>query len=89
MSTSAEPTIARNHLGRVTADHSGLFRVTADVDLGQRVEAGFQLGIVYHPTTYEPLQIVETDRAGVLYALTREATVNAGDRLASVAIDPE
>jgi predicted deacylase len=87
--TGAEPTIARNHLGRVTADHSGLFRVTADVELGQQVPAGRRLGAVYHPTTYEPLQSVETDRAGVLYALTREATVTAGDRLASVAIDPE
>jgi len=87
--TGAEPRVARNHLGRVTADESGLFRITADVEVGEYVAAGRQLGVLYHPTTYEPLQVVETDREGILYALTREATVTAGDRLASVAIEPE
>ena len=81
-----EVTIARNHLGQVTASASGLFRPKPTLELGQSVPAGVSLGTVYDPATYEPLQSVSTDKAGILYALTREATVNAGDKLASVAI---
>ena len=83
------PTLARNHLGRVTAEHSGLFRITADVELGDRVEEGTKLGEVYDPSTFETLQTAVTNRSGILYALTTEATVMAGDRLASVAIEEE
>ncbi|WP_254862322.1 succinylglutamate desuccinylase/aspartoacylase family protein [Halovivax gelatinilyticus] len=79
-------TIARNHLGQVTASASGLFRPKPSLELGRSLPAGLSIGTVYDPTSYEPLQDVSTDRAGVLYALTREATVKAGDKLASVAI---
>lgn len=41
---------------------------------------------MYNPTTYEPLHEAVTDRDGVLYTLTQEATVLAGDKLASVAL---
>ncbi|MCL9812436.1 succinylglutamate desuccinylase/aspartoacylase family protein [Natranaeroarchaeum aerophilus] len=77
---------ARNHLGNVDASSSGLFRVTAEYELGETVPDGATLGTVYDPTTYERLQTVRTDRAGVLYALTREATVTVGDRLAGIAV---
>jgi hypothetical protein len=42
--------------------------------------------VVYDPSTYEVLQRAECTRDGILYAVTREATVKGGDRLASVAI---
>jgi len=78
--------LARNHLGRVTAEDSGLFRADPDREVGERVEAGERIGTLYDPTTYEELQVVETDRAGVLYSLTREATVTTGETLLSVAL---
>ncbi|UPV74791.1 succinylglutamate desuccinylase/aspartoacylase family protein [Halorussus limi] len=81
-----ERRVARNHLGRVTADDAGLFRVDPDREVGQRVEPGERVGTLYDPTTYEVLQEAETDRAGVLYSLTREATVSAGETLLSVAL---
>ncbi|MCU4924469.1 succinylglutamate desuccinylase/aspartoacylase family protein [Halobacteria archaeon AArc-dxtr1] len=80
-----ELTIARNHIGAVDADASGLFRPNPDLAVGERVTAGTSLGTVYDPTSYEPLDEATADRDGVLYALTREATVVAGDQLASVA----
>lgn len=83
------PRVARNHLGRVDAAESGLFRPNPSLELGQRVETGDHLGHVYHPSTYEVLQRVECDRDGICYAITREATVKGGDRLVSVAIPVE
>ncbi|WP_435154950.1 succinylglutamate desuccinylase/aspartoacylase family protein [Haladaptatus sp. DFWS20] len=79
-------TLARNHLGRVDATDSGLFVVESNHELGDRVDAGERIGTLYDPATYEVLQEVETDRAGVLYALTREATVCGGGKLLSVAL---
>ncbi|MFC4541256.1 succinylglutamate desuccinylase/aspartoacylase family protein [Halosolutus amylolyticus] len=79
-------TIARNHLGQVSATDSGLFRPRPSLEVGQFVPAGADLGTVYDPTTYEALQAATADRDGLLYALTREATVTAGDQLASVAL---
>ncbi|WP_246998106.1 succinylglutamate desuccinylase/aspartoacylase family protein [Halosolutus gelatinilyticus] len=80
-----EPTIARNHLGQVTAGESGLFRPKPSLDVGQFVPDGAKLGTVYDPTTYREVQTATADRDGLLYALTKEATVTAGDQLASVA----
>ena len=80
-------TLARNHLGQVNAVASGLFRADPALELGQHVTAGTELGTVYHPATYEPLQRARADREGILFTLTREATVVAGDKLASVALE--
>ncbi|WP_435175369.1 succinylglutamate desuccinylase/aspartoacylase family protein [Halorussus sp. AFM4] len=87
--SSGGPALARNHLGRVSAVDSGLFRADPDREVGERVEAGERVGTLYDPTTYEVRQVVETDRAGVLYSLTREATVTAGEKLLSVALPRE
>ena len=81
-----EQTLARNHLGQVTADDSGLFRPEPSLEVGQRIDEGTWLGTVYDPTSYEPLHEATADRDGILYALTRESTVVAGDQLASVAL---
>lgn len=81
-----DQSIARNHLGQVTAGDSGLFRPNPSLEVGESVLGGHSIGTVYHPTTYEPLYEATADRGGILYALTREATVTAGDQLASVAL---
>ncbi|GAA0228178.1 succinylglutamate desuccinylase/aspartoacylase family protein [Haladaptatus pallidirubidus] len=78
--------LARNHLGRVDAIDSGLFVVESNHELGDEVDAGERIGTLYDPATYDVLQEVETDRTGVLYALTREATVCGGGKLLSVAL---
>ena len=81
-----DPTVAKNHLGRVKAADSGLFLVDGDVALGDAVEPGDYVGRVYDPTTFETLQEVTVDREGVVYSLTREATVTAGATLVGVAL---
>lgn len=90
LSGEPEPTgkrrLARNHLGRVTADDSGLFRADPDLELGDEIEAGAHLGTLYDPTSYEVLQEAVADRDGILYALTKEATVTGGEKLANVAL---
>ncbi len=84
-----EQRIARNHLGQVAADESGLFRPALGLAVGDEIAEGEPIGTVYHPTTYEPLQEAVAEQDGILYALTREATVTAGDQLASVALTRE
>jgi predicted deacylase len=80
-----EPTVARNHLGRVTVDDSGLFRANPDLELGGDVAAGTHLGTLYDPTSYEVLEEAAADRDGVLYSLCQEATVTAGGTVGRVA----
>ncbi|WP_418282689.1 succinylglutamate desuccinylase/aspartoacylase family protein [Halorubrum sp. DTA98] len=87
--SNGTPRLARNHLGRVTATDSGLFVIDPDVEIGDTVEAGDALGTVYDPSTYEVHQEVRADRDGTLYALTREATIIAGETLANVALPLE
>ena len=79
-------TRARNHLGRVTASESGLFRAAADLAIGDEVVEGKYVGEVYDPTTYEVLQEATADRSGVVYSVAREATVTAGQTLVGIAI---
>lgn len=79
-------TVARNHQGQAVATDSGLFRPSPSLEVGQFVSDGAELGTLYEPTTYEALQTARADRDGLLYALTREATVTAGDQLASIAL---
>ncbi len=83
---NGDPVLARNHLGRVTAETSGLFRSNPDIAVGQRIEEGHPLGTLYDPTTFEVLQEPVTDRDGVLYSLALEATVTSGAGLGNVAM---
>ncbi len=78
-------TIARNHLGRIRADQSGLFQPATAAVVGSDVESGEYLGDVYHPATYDHLQTVHADRDGIIYSVTEEATVTAGNTLVGVA----
>ena len=84
-----DPTVARNHLGRVKATDSGLFLPNDDAALGAEVEPGDRLGTLYDPTTFEDLQTVEADREGIVYSVAREATVTAGETLVGVAMRKE
>jgi len=77
----------QNHLGRVTATESGLFRPVPELSLGEIVEAGTHLGTVYAPELYEPVQNVTAKRTGIVYSITQEPTVKAGDRLVNIAVD--
>lgn len=81
-----EQRVARNHLGRVIATESGLYQPAGAAELGESVDPGDHLGIVFDPTTYERLQTVEADESGVVYSVTREATVTAGQTLVGVAM---
>ncbi len=81
-----EHTTARNHLGRVIATQSGLFRAAPGLRVGQYVSSGTEVGSIYDPTTYECVHDAVTDHEGILYALRKEATVTAGAKLASVAL---
>ncbi|MFB6125859.1 MAG: succinylglutamate desuccinylase/aspartoacylase family protein [Halolamina sp.] len=82
-------TVARNHLGRSTADDSGLFAARDGLELGDRVVEGDALGEVFDPATYETLQTVTAERDGVVYSVAREATVTAGQTLVGIAIVEE
>jgi hypothetical protein len=68
---------------RTTA--SGLFEPAPTVTVGDHIESGDQLGTVYAPSTFERRHIVTATEGGILYSLTREGVVYAGERLASVA----
>ncbi|WP_284013159.1 succinylglutamate desuccinylase/aspartoacylase family protein [Halobaculum litoreum] len=84
--TAWDGTRARNHLGRVTAEDSGLFRAAADLAIGDEVVEGKYVGEVYDPTTYEVVQEATADRSGIVYSVAREATVTAGQTLVGIAI---
>ncbi|TKX75952.1 succinylglutamate desuccinylase [Halorubrum sp. GN11_10-6_MGM] len=77
--------VARNHLGRVIADDSGLFVPEPDLAVGDRVTEGERVGEVFDPTTFETLQVARVDRDGIAYSVAREATVTAGATLVGVA----
>lgn len=70
------------------ADCAGLFEPQADVGVGDEVAAGDDLGAIYRPDTFERRATVTAADDGVLYSLTREAVVMAGERLAGVAARP-
>lgn len=76
---------ARNHLGRVRADDSGLFRPEPSLSLADRITAGTTVGELFDPTSYETLATPTAERAGIVYSIAREATVTAGDTLVGIA----
>lgn len=84
--TNGDSVLAHKHFGCVEAAESGLFHYGGTADLGEYVSVDTHLGTLYDPTTYDVLQEIKADRDGILYWIAREATVVAGDALASVAL---
>ncbi|WP_246989409.1 succinylglutamate desuccinylase/aspartoacylase family protein [Halorientalis marina] len=68
-----------------TATTSGLFETRPDVAVGDDVTAGEELGTLYCPSSFDHLATVTAETDGVVYSLTREGIVVAGERLAGVA----
>lgn len=69
----------------LVASASGLFEIREGVAVGDRVEAGDELGAIYCPSSFERLRPVTAHESGVLYSIAREAVVVEGERLAAVA----
>lgn len=78
-------TVLRDDEGRLGTDASGLFEPNPEVAIGDRVPAGTELGTVYCPSTFEERQRVTSNDAGVIYSLTRESVVTAGEKVACIA----
>lgn len=78
-------TILRDDRGRVGADRSGLFEPNPDVAVGTHVSPDTELGTIYCPTTFEKRQSVTATESGVIYSLTKESAVTAGEKLAGIA----
>jgi predicted deacylase len=77
-----DPTVLRSDDGSVRTPESGLFEPA--VTVGDRVAAADALGVVYSPSTFEPLATVRSGAAGEVYSVGRHGTVIAGERVASV-----
>jgi predicted deacylase len=82
---SGDPTPLRAVAEHTRATESGLFELRAGLSVGDGVEAGEELGVVYDPTTFERRETVTAAADGVAYSLARESVVVAGERLAAVA----
>ena len=80
----ADRTVLRDDPEPTLATASGLFEPHPGVAVGERVAAGDELGTVYCPSSFEPVQAVTAADGGVVYSLTREAVVVEGERLAGV-----
>jgi predicted deacylase len=79
------PTRLRGTAEHTRASESGLFELRPDLDVGDTVPTGAELGVVYCPTSYEVRERVTVTEGGVAYSLTRGGLVMAGERLAGVA----
>lgn len=80
-----EQTLLRDEATDTVADTAGLFEPHQDLAVGDEVGAGDELGVVYRPDTFERRETVTAVDGGLVYSLTREAVVMAGERLAGVA----
>ena len=76
------PTVGHDN-SPIFAAESGLFRSTS-VSVGDRIEAGTEIGEIFDPTGYERLQTVTADRDGMLLSLKRGSTVMEGESLGSL-----
>ncbi|MFC4440111.1 MULTISPECIES: succinylglutamate desuccinylase/aspartoacylase family protein [Natrialbaceae] len=84
-STPPSQTILLDDGGRIGANRSGLFEPSEDVAVGDRVSEGTRLGTVYCPATFEERQSVRMPEPGIVYSLTRESVVTAGEKIACIA----
>ncbi|SIS13400.1 Predicted deacylase [Natronorubrum thiooxidans] len=79
-------TLLRHNGGRIGTDRSGIFESNPDIEVGDHVSQEAELGTVYCPTTFKKRQSVTTTDAGVVYSLTRESVVTAGEKVACIAV---
>lgn len=84
--TETDATVCQNHLGRIRATESGIFKPTANQSIGDRVSENDHLGTLYNPVNYDRLQRATANYDGILYSITKSGTVTAGDRLCNVAV---
>lgn len=82
---SPAPTVLADDVEPTVATEPGLFEPEPGVGVGDRLDAGAELGSVYCPSSFEHRETVTVEASGVAYSLTRESTVYAGERLAGVA----
>lgn len=82
---SPEQIHLHDDLDATVATVSGLFELRPELQVGDHVEAGEELGAVYNPSTFERRQTVTATEGGVAYSVCRESVVVAGERLVSVA----
>jgi len=80
-----DQTVLRDDADHTVAAKSGLFEPRPAVAVGDHLEAGEKLGTVYCPTSFERLQTVRAEEAGVAYSLARGAVGGGGERLAGIA----
>jgi predicted deacylase len=78
-------TVLRDAPEATTAAASGLFEPRPGVGVGDRIEAGEEIGTVYCPSTFEQRQTVTATSGGLAYSLSSGGVVFAGERLLSVA----
>ncbi|AOW80912.1 succinylglutamate desuccinylase/aspartoacylase [Halodesulfurarchaeum formicicum] len=79
---TGEPTVGTEKTPLFT-EESGLFR-SNDLSVGDRIDAGTEIGEVFDPTSYESLQTIVADRAGMLLSLNRGSTVMEGESIGSL-----
>ncbi len=68
----------------VTATESGLFELDPSLAVGDTVEDGDPLGVIYSPSTFDALETVRTKKVGTIYSLARESVVVTGERVAAI-----
>ncbi|MES3517722.1 MAG: succinylglutamate desuccinylase/aspartoacylase family protein [Natronomonas sp.] len=83
--TPTTPTRLKDVGENSVAAASGLFEPRPDLSVGDEVATETRVGTIYCPSTFETRQTVSAPERGVVYSLTREATVMAGERLAGIA----
>ncbi|MFD1562571.1 succinylglutamate desuccinylase/aspartoacylase family protein [Haloarchaeobius amylolyticus] len=83
--TPVTRTVFRSDGDCIRAEDSGLFEPRPDIEVGDRVSPETTLGSIYSPATFEELQTVTARESGIVYSLTRESVVAAGEKLADVA----
>lgn len=83
--TPSTRTVFRSTGDCIRAEESGLFEPNPDIEVRDRVSPETALGAVYNPSTFEELQTVTARESGIVYSLTRESVVAAGEKLADIA----
>lgn len=82
---STDQIVLRSGEQPVRAASSGLFEARPEINVGDVVDLGDELGTIYSPSTFDRRQQVTAHQGGVVYSIVREPATIAGERLASIA----